>query len=447
MHISWIDPLQIIEFELRQRMEEGRDVEVLQAAWTDLRQRRTMDELRADAQSYLETLFNDKIQYADPVHEPSELESIVMLSPVSKTAPHVTSVDDTRVADSILGGWLGRAAGCLLGKPVEKIQRQGIREVLQSNNTWPLSDYITEHGLPDAVRKKYTWNRHGGRESLRENIECMAEDDDLNYTMMNLSVLETFGREFTTEHVLEQWLNLLPVMTTFTAERVAYVNALNGVRPPATAVTRNPYREWIGAQIRADMWGWVSPCNSSKAAELAWKDARLSHVGNGIYGEMFVAAAISAAFSASDVVDIIETGLLHVPSGSRLAHAIRFALQLPERERTWEGALDCLYENFGKYHWVHTVNNAALVTAALLYGDGDYERSICNVVMGGWDTDSNGATVGSIVGTMNGASALPQKWTAPLKNRIRSSMKGFDNASFDDLAKRTLSLASGRTLI
>ena len=104
----------------------------------------------------------------------------------------------------------------------------------------------------------------------------------------------------------------------------------------------------------------------------------------------------------------------------------------------WETALDQLHEEFGHYHWVHTINNAALVTAALIFGNGDYEQSICNVVMGGWDTDSNGATVGSIVGTMLGAENLPGKWIDPLNNQIRSSMKGFDRSRFTDLAKRTV---------
>ncbi len=440
MHISWIEPVQLVEFELRQRREEGVDADALLSSWTELRQRSTADELRAAAQRYLTILYTDEHAYAAPVHEPSELSAILQLSPVSSAPQAVSAVNETRVADCILGGWRGRAAGCLLGKPIEKIPRQGIREVLSSNNTWPLTDYITEHGITEEIQKKYTWNRHGGRESLRENIVCMMEDDDLNYTMLNLHVLETFGDSFTTEHVLESWLNLMPVMTTFTAERVAYVNALNGLRPPATAVQRNPYREWIGAQIRADMWGWVSPGDPLRAVELAFRDARLSHVGNGIYGEMFAAAALSAAFSAQSVTEVVETALRFVPSESRLAHAVRFALSLPQREPTWEGAVDRLYEKFGGYHWVHAVNNAALVAAALLYGAGDYERSICNVVMGGWDTDSNGATVGSIVGTLNGASALPDKWTAPLKDRIRSSMKGFDNASFTDLAARTVRL-------
>ncbi|HEY8346983.1 MAG TPA: ADP-ribosylglycohydrolase family protein, partial [Symbiobacteriaceae bacterium] len=67
-------------------------------------------------------------------------------------------------------------------------------------------------------------------------------------------------------------------------------------------------------------------------------------------------------------------------------------------------------------------------------------RTICNAVMGGWDTDCNGATVGSVIGVMLGASKLPAKWIAPLNNRVRSSLKGFDNITFDELARRTLNL-------
>jgi ADP-ribosylglycohydrolase len=76
-----------------------------------------------------------------------------------------------------------------------------------------------------------------------------------------------------------------------------------------------------------------------------------------------------------------------------------------------------------------------------LYGAGDFERSVCNVVMAGWDTDSNGATVGSVVGTMLGAGRLPGRWIAPLNNRIRSSLKGFDNSSIENLAERTIAIA------
>jgi ADP-ribosylglycohydrolase len=222
---------------------------------------------------------------------------------------------------------------------------------------------------------------------------------------------------------------------------VAYVNYLNGIQPPKTALVRNPYREWIGAQIRADFWGWVSPAQPFRAAEFAWRDASLSHVQNGMYGEIFFAAAIASSFKYDNVNSIVSEALSFIPSHSRFAEAIRFVLSIPIQEQSWDNTIDLLYQKFGMYHWVHTINNAALVVAALLSSKGDYERAICNVVMGGWDTDSNGATVGSIMGTMLGAKKLPSKWISPLNNKIRSSMKGFDNSLLSDLAKRTAKLS------
>jgi ADP-ribosylglycohydrolase len=263
----------------------------------------------------------------------------------------------------------------------------------------------------------------------------------MNYPMLNLSVLESAGREFTTEQIASTWLTTLPVCSTFTAERVAYLNLLEGLEPPRTASHHNPYREWIGAQIRGDVFGWIAPGDSRMAASFAYRDARLSHVRNGIYGEMFVAAMIAAAFIRDDPRAVVETALQVVPPKSRLSEAVQFALALPSQESSWEAAVDRLEQRYGHYHWVHTINNAALVVAALLYGNGDYDRSICNVVMGGWDTDSNGATVGSVIGTMRGKSKLPESWIAPLKNRIRSSLKGFDNIALDQLAERTVRVA------
>jgi len=134
--------------------------------------------------------------------------------------------------------------------------------------------------------------------------------------------------------------------------------------------------------------------------------------------------------------------LRFVPPVSRFAEAIRFVLALPVSKQPWEETVDDIYDRYGKYHWVHTINNAALVAAAVLSSNGEYEQAICNVVMGGWDTDSNGATVGSIMGTMLGAKKLPEKWIAPLNNTIRSSLKGFDHSLLSDLAQRTAKLST-----
>lgn len=439
MNLSWLNLESLIEYELRQQQEEGKDVTHFRQRWENLRQMTNNGrEWRNQGIALLDELAALPPSPAIVKREPSDLVEIRALYPAPTEALPKLTLTNAALSDRIAGGWLGRAAGCLLGKPVEKHPRAAIKEILQSNGSWPLANYITEKGMPDELRKKYPWNKHNGRESLRENIVCMTEDDDMNYPMLNLHVHEMFGPQFSTEQIAESWLSLLPVLSTFTAERVAYVNSLAGLSPPETAIVHNPYREWIGAQIRADLWGWVLPGNPYQAAKFAWRDARLSHVRNGIYGEMFVAAMIAAAFVCPTIEAIIKQGLRQIPEESRLAHAVRFALSLPAKEKDWEGAVDRLYEQFGSYHWVHTLNNAALVVAALLYGAGDYERSICYVVMGGWDTDSNGATVGSILGTRLGEKKLPKKWIAPLNNKIRSSMKGYDNSTFDDLSRRTL---------
>ena len=227
----------------------------------------------------------------------------------------------------------------------------------------------------------------------------------------------------------------------YTAERAAYRNLVDGLVPPQTATYRNPYREWIGAQIRADGFGYAAAGLPEAAAELAFRDAALSHVKNGIYGEMFVAATLAAALAVDDVRDAIEIGLSEIPARSRLAEALRQVIAWHEQYDDWEEAWEAVNQAFGGYHRVHTINNAAVVLLGLLYGEGDLERSITVAVIGGWDTDCNGATVGSVIGAMKGARALPQKWVGPLNDRLRSYVAGYDNARISDLARRTGAVA------
>ena len=116
----------------------------------------------------------------------------------------------------------------------------------------------------------------------------------------------------------------------FTAERVAYRNLLLGISAPGTATRHNPFREWIGAQIRTDVYGWVHPGDPAAAARAAWTDARLSHVRNGVYGAMAVAAmcATPSSPTAEAVDDVVATGLAVVPPESRYAEALRFGVDL-----------------------------------------------------------------------------------------------------------------------
>ncbi|CAM5471137.1 ADP-ribosylglycohydrolase OS=Streptomyces griseomycini OX=66895 GN=FHS37_000267 PE=4 SV=1 [Streptomyces griseomycini] len=127
--------------------------------------------------------------------------------------------------------WLGRAVGCLLGKPVEKLPLGGIRLLARAAGNWPLTTYFTARGVPEELLARYPWNRRSAATSLAENIDGMPEDDDLNYPLLGLLVLRRHGRAFTTADVARVWLDELPAGRTFTAERVAYRNLLCGWSP------------------------------------------------------------------------------------------------------------------------------------------------------------------------------------------------------------------------
>jgi ADP-ribosylglycohydrolase len=448
-----VQPEDVLVHELRQSADEGRDVAAIAARWSaaggstvaprgGASQPPAPPGLRELAARLLDELAALPADPALAAAEPEGLGDILAAARPSSAlpAPPARNV----LADRILGGWQGRAAGCLLGKPVEKTPREGIREILQAAGRWPLAGYFTAVGLPEEVASRWPWNKASSTTSLSEVIDGMPEDDDLNYPLLGLALLEEHGGDFSTDDVAQAWLTLLPAGRVFTAERVAYRNLLDGISPPETAVVRNPYREWIGAQIRGDVYGWARPGDPRAAAGLAWRDARLSHTRNGVYGAMYAAALVSAACVATGVDEVLDAGLSVLPAASRLAEAARFARRLVAgRPDDFESCVDQLYAKYGELHWVHVLSNAALTTLALAAGRGDYTASICHVVSGGWDTDSNGATVGSVAGTLLGSAALPRRWIAPLRDRLASSVPGFGDAHFTDLAARTLALVPG----
>jgi ADP-ribosylglycohydrolase len=265
----------------------------------------------------------------------------------------------------------------------------------------------------------------------------MPEDDDLNFTLLATLVLEQHGASFTSVDVAKAWLDYLPPGRIFTAERVACRNLLLGLLPPETATHHNPFREWIGARLRVDAYGWAAPGDPQRAARMAWEDAQVSHTANGVYAAMFMAAAHAATLAEVTAGEAADIGLHVVPAQTRLAEAIRVA-----REATgdWEAIVDRLYEQYGSLHWVHAINNTALVAAAM-YHCASFDEAIGNVVGGGWDTDTNGAAIGSIFGALAGAGGIDARWSAPLHDTIASSLPGFDASSLDGLAQRTLAVA------
>ncbi|MDG4861317.1 ADP-ribosylglycohydrolase family protein [Streptomyces sp. T-3] len=347
----------------------------------------------------------------------------------------------SELGDRILGGWLGRIAGNMLGKPVEQGDhwtRERIDRYLRRADALPLTGYLPGPvDVQDEAALRPEW-----RACVRGGVHGSCRDDDVDYAILGLDLLETHGFGFSTEQVGRLWLLRLPYLQTFTAERAAYRNLANGLHPPLTATFDNPYQEWIGALIRADIFGWTCPGDPRRAASLARRDAALSHTGNGVYGAMFAAALISAAFTAGTARAALGQALAVIPASSRLSRTVRRVVSLHAAGLAWEQTLDVLAEETAQLGWIHVIPNAAVLTAGLLYGDGDFSRTIALTVRGGLDTDSNGATAGSVAGVLCGAAAIPAQWVEPLEDRVRSAVFGFDGARIGELAERTAALAA-----
>lgn len=350
---------------------------------------------------------------------------------------NAVSVDPARIRSA----WEGRISGCLLGKPLEVLSfregRAGLETYLRAAGAVPLRDYVPliEGTLVDRL----------GRACCRGYITRAEPDDDINYTLLALLLLEAKGTDFATADVARAWLRLLPAGSTWTAERAAYKTLLcrmadefvNGEAAgfDLAECSDNDYNEWIGAQIRADLYGWVCPGRPALAAELAARDAALSHRGEGVHGAVFV-AALGAAIPATASLDAaIDVALDCIPGNCQAARAVRFGRELAGDF----AAVDRLHAEYQGMSPVHTLNNLALVVWALCAANGDFGAAIGDAVAAGWDTDCNGATVGGLFG-LTGAS-IPNAWTRPWGGHIGVSLAGYGELALDEVVERTIAVA------
>ena len=446
---GWDTPLALLQLERIQRDYEGHRVpEGLKERIVALDDER--DAMNFEAANTLYGALDELPKDPEfPYVQPNDLEGIRRERPAGPR--QLGAVADADLLDRFHAAWTGRAAGCALGKPVEGMGirgqrgmggRQAIRTYLENRRQWPLDYYFSGADVGDNLRIACP-------QSQRENIAFMEPDDDIHYTLIALRVLEDSGPGFTWRNVATAWNTSLPYYAICTAEAQAIMNYNNAVprkarsdwvTPEYTSTNRNPYREWIGAQIRADGWGYASAGNPELAAEFAFRDACWTHRANGIYGEMMFAAIIAAAFVVRDPIELVKIGLSEIPRNCRLAEACRAALAHVPSCEGFDDYMDWVEEHYGDLSGVHTVNNALVVIGAMIFGQMDFHASTCRSVEGGWDTDCNGATCGSIVGAANGAVVLNSSLVPPLNDTIKPKVIGFQEVSMTELAERTLAV-------
>lgn len=339
--------------------------------------------------------------------------------------------DAAAYRDRLRGALLSRAAGCTLGAmvemwPVERMERFA-RHI---GDAFPPEDYWSRAAQPDIVR----YGLSPFDDYARPNLRHVPVDDDITYTLLGLLILEEFGPGFTTEDVGKAWVRLLPMACS--AEQVTLENLRAGVAAKRAGVKGNPYHEWIGADIRADPWGYAAPAWPERAAEMAWRDAALSHRMNGVYGAMYFAAAIAAAFTVDHPLEACRIALGEIPRRCRLATDLAWALDVADQVTDYRDARRRVDERFRGMSRVHTNNNACLTVFGLAIGGRDVTRVLGQTVAMGLDNDCTAATAGSIVGAVVGADGVPEYWVRPFRGKVRSYLRDHEWFTFADLQKR-----------
>ena len=262
-------------------------------------------------------------------------------------------------------------------------------------------------------------------------------NDDLDLQLVWLNAAEDYGR-FVNSKVLGEYWNWY--ITPHWGEYGAGKNNMRaGIMPPLSGKVNNVYGNSCGAFILSEIWACLTPGHPELAVNYAYEDATVNHFGEGLYAEVFCAAIQSAAFAESDTQNLIEIGLSYIPQDCDVAKGIRCVQEAYEDELTWQearkklliavpgsfGALGTPREKMdpeipvGKIGW-DAPSNIGIIIIGLLYGEGNFGKSICIAAGCGEDADCTAGTLGSLLGIIGTTKCINEKWLKPLGGKIKT---------------------------
>ncbi|MCX7812049.1 MAG: ADP-ribosylglycohydrolase family protein [Pseudothermotoga sp.] len=311
-----------------------------------------------------------------------------------------------RLYSSVLGGWFGQISAASMGTKFEGF----FGEQFESFERKDLPDFVEEEG---------------------------GYNDDIVYEVVAMEALYNSVKP-SSRQIASYWLKFVPF--GWSAEYVALENLKRGIFPPKSGAFRNPFQEWIGAQMRCMLYGLMHPARPYEAARFAHMDSIVSHAGNGVYGGMHSAVLTSLAFAFKDPRQIILKSLEYVPKHSEFANVLRRAINWCENTSCWRQVREKIEEEFKNYNWIHVYPNLCCVVTALWFGEANFDASMEIVLKMGFDVDCNAGEVGTVLGVLLGVESIPTCWLKPLRGTVKTYLKGFEKLSIERLAKNTLEL-------
>ena len=304
-------------------------------------------------------------------------------------------------------GWIAQVAGAAVGTIIEGYCTDKLRETFGE--------------IYGYLREPTTYN------------------DDVLFELAFLNAVRDHGSKVTSEDIGMEWIGRIEY--TWTAEEAAFRNMKRGIFPPMSAKVNNPWNEWIGAQMRGSVCGMVAPGDPELAARLAWIDGAVSHVNNGILGEVFNAVMTALAYVETNIRKVLEDSIALMPPKSEYYSVVKFAWDACRRHDAWEPTWRECEEKYKRYNWIHTYPNAAAEVVALYFAGNDFDECMHIIAMCGQDVDCNGGQIATLYGAMMGYAAIDHKWSDPFQDKFDSLFRGYEHTTLSFIAQLTMDAA------
>lgn len=302
--------------------------------------------------------------------------------------------------NKIKGGWAGQTIGVTYGGPTEFRYQGGI-----------IQDYVPIEWPEHYI--KWWFDKKAGLY------------DDVYMDLTFVDVFDRCGLDAPVDSFAMAFANANYPL--WHANQSARYNILNGIMPPASGNWKNnPHSNDIDYQIEADFAGLMSPGMPNASSEISDKIGHIMNYGDGWYGGVYVGAMYALAFISDDINYVVSEALKTIPQQSLYHQCIQDIIKWhKENPKDWKYAwfecdkkynkdLYCPYGIFTSYNIDATINSAYVVIG-LLYGDGDFFKTMDIATRCGQDSDCNPATAAGILGTMIGYDKIPERWMDNLR--------------------------------
>lgn len=310
-----------------------------------------------------------------------------------------TVMNYNELRDKVLACWIGKNIGGTMGGPFE-----GKRDMQD------IPGYTSPKGEP-------------------------LPNDDLDLQLAWFMTLERFGpKHFDANTLADCWQ--LMITPTWNEYGVGKKNLNLGLLPPLSGEFDNDkWKNSNGAWIRSEIWACLAPGFPNVAIKYAIMDASVDHgMGEGVYAEIFTAALESIAFMETDIRKIVETALTYIPESCRVAQCVRLVLAEYDKKTPYRDTRNLLVEATKDLGWFQAPANVGYVVIGLMYGEGDFKKSMIYTINCGDDTDCTGGTLGAVLGIVGGTAGIPADWQEYIGDRINQKCL---NGNFDRARPQT----------